>query len=481
MSRSPRLLLAVPVIALSLAVPRASAQCSAGPFVGTPFAMSFADGGGVYARHEVFHKALGFAPGAPATWSGPPGSPNFNFTAALTNCSGWLLPLADVDAMSLGEDWILADAAGRAVVPPNRWGALVFSVTRGSIGTGNGAIRRESASGRDRVGADLFSYVLVGSAMPLELVGVTERVHDSREIDVGAAAQELDALDSFMPLFASEPFVQASMSVPARMFFTVSAATLGQVHPFAWAGTAPSGATIFVSARQTGGAWSCPQIWRTHAQLGLAAAEDIDALAIDEPDQLLLFSTRSHVPDQLMILDYGVDVALPIPYLTPAGVPISDLMGIAEDDDIDAICAIDPSVRGGTGAVNGIAFFMGTPRPKSFAVLPPADLESSAFRLATPGPADSAYRAFVSGWPATGVGPGVASLFWSLADQPNTLVPFMVVARNALDPICGNPVAATIPVPDVPAMRGVQVDLRWFVADAALTSIHEAFPIQVRL
>lgn len=464
---------------LALVATPLAAQCSAGPFIGTPVSMSFADGnGGVYARHEAYHKALGFAPGAPAIWPNPTGQPVFSFANALGMCSGWLPPLPDIDSMSLGEDWILANANGRVNVPPDRWGALVFSVTRTSTGVTGSAIRRES-NGR---GADLFSYVLPGSAMPAELVGVTERAHDSREIDVGAVDQELDALDAFPPLFLSEPFVQGSMNTPTRWYFTVSAATQSQVHPFVWNGTTPSGATIFVCTRQSNGSWGCPQIWKTHAELGLSAREDIDALAIDEANQQLLFSTRSKLPDPLMFFDYGVDGPVPVVYSTAQGTPVSDALGLGEDDDIDAICAIDPSVRGATGpGLNGMAFFMGTPRPKAFGFLPAADLESSAFRVTTPGPADSAYRSFVKGWPGNAAGAGVASLFWSLADQPATLVPFVVLARNPTDSICGNPVHATLPVPDVPAMRGLQVDLRWFVADQALTTISEAFPIQVRL
>ncbi len=461
-----------------------SAQCSEGPFVGAPFAMSFAEGGGgVFASHQSYHKGLGFLAVAPSTWTGPAGMPHFDFALAVQGCSGWLSPLPDIDAMSVGKDWILADdATGRAVVPQDRWGSLTFSVTRGTLGRPGTALRTESSSRRDAVGGDLFSYILPGSAMPGSLVGVAERVHDSREIDSGAIAQELDALDHFAHLFTSEPFVQTAMGTNLQWFFSLSNAHLGRVHPFVWNGTTPSGATIFQMTWQPStSTWSCPQIWKTYAELGLNATEDLDALAVDLERQRILFSTKSAARDPILFLYYGTDMAVPVPYANAQGQPVSGDIGLIDDDDVDAVCAIDPSVRASTAGLSPYAFFMGTPRPKQFLFLPPADLSSSAFRETVAGPANSSYRSFVKGWPATGVGPGVAALFWSLADQPGTLVPFTVLARHPLSAICGDPISAQIPVPDLPASRGVQVDLRWFVADQALVSIHEAFPIQVRL
>ncbi|MFO1053459.1 MAG: hypothetical protein U1F36_14700 [Planctomycetota bacterium] len=455
------------------------AQCSAGPFIGTPFAMSFAGSVGGYQGSESYHKPVGFAPGNPGAWSGPPGSPRFDFAAAVQSCSGWLTPLPDIDAVSLGRDWILADpATGRVPALTGRWGGLTFSVTPGTNGRPGTALHDESNGRRNAVGGDLFSFILPGSAMPAALVGTTERVFDSREIDTGAVAQDIDAVDHFMALFDSEPWI--APTGPLHWYFSLSQATLGNVHPFVWNGTTPSGATIFEMTLQSNLSWSCPQIWKTYAELGLAATDDIDALAIDEVNQFVLFSTRGTAVDPLMFVSVATDVPIPVPYSDQQGVPISDDIGLINDDDIDAVCAIDPSVRGSAGGLNGMAFAMGTPRPKQFP-LPFADLDSSAFRVATPGPADSSYVTFVKGWPATGAGPGIAALFWSLADQPATLVPVVVLNRPLLSPICGAPTSYQIPVPDLLATRGVQVDLRWFVADSALTSIHEAWPIQVRL
>ena len=68
-----------------------------------------------------------------------------------------------------------------------------------------------------------------------------------------------------------------------------------------------------------------------------------------------------------------------------------------------------------------------------------------------------------------------------MADQPASSIPILVLPRFPNDPICGNPVSASVPVPDLPALRGIQVDFRWFLADSSFVNFGEAWPIQVRL
>lgn len=457
------------------------AQCSSGPFIATPVAVSFDPSNATFAQHEAYHKNVGIGGGAPGAWNGPAGQPRYDFALAVANCSGWLSPLPDIDSMSVGLDWILADpATGRAIVPNNRWGALTFSVTRGTRGRAGTAIATESAAGTDRVGADIFSFVLDGSAMPAPLVGVTERALDSREIDTGPNPAQIDALDHFMGLFGNEAFVANGFAGPAQWFFTLSSATLGNVHPSVWGNHTPSGATIFVMVENPNGGFSCPRIWMTHADLGLGAGEDIDALAVDLQNQFLLLSTKTRTRNPILFFDYGADFGTLTPYLDPNGTPISDCIGLVGDDDIDAVCAIDPSVRGSQLGLNGIAFAMGTPRPKAFG-LPPARIDASAFRVLDPAPNQSRFVTFTKGWPRDIPGLGFAGLFWSLADQPGSSIPILVLPRFPNDPICGNPVSTSVPVPDVPALRGIQVDFRWLLADSNFLNFGEAWPIQVRL
>jgi hypothetical protein len=470
--------LLIPFLSLVAALPVA-AQCSTSPFVGAPLSLSIAGARpGALDPAELYLKPDGFRSSAPATWSPLRGVPDFRLLPVFRNCG--TAPFPDVDAISHGEDWILADdATGRIVMPQDRWGGLVFSVTPPTVGAAGSAIRAESSSAGGAAG-DVFGYMLPGSVLPPELVGVTERAHDSSEIDLGAADPDLDALDAPLPMWRLQPGIRAAMLPPPRLLFSFSAATLGRVPAPWWAGTTPSGATIFqVVWSVPNASWSCPRVWKTYAELGLRAQEDVDALSVDLRNERILFSTTTRSRDPILFLYCGTDLANPVPYSDPAGTPVSTQVGLIGDDDIDAICALDPSVRGNATGLHAFAFAMGTPVPK-LGLFAAAEVASSAFRVYEGGV--DAWRTFVSGWPTGAVRmPGVAVLLLSIPNGPPGFLAVTVVPRDPADPVCGAPESATIPVPAAIDLTGTQVDLHWFVADQAISAVGEAWPIRVRL
>ncbi|MBM4063894.1 MAG: hypothetical protein FJ265_22775, partial [Planctomycetes bacterium] len=86
-----------------------------------------------------------------------PGRPDFN---ALP------IPAAlDLDALSLGLDWIPSDGAGNAVVPPGNWAAFTWSVRRSTLGAPGSLVAREVAQ-PDGAAGDVFAYVFPGSTLP---------------------------------------------------------------------------------------------------------------------------------------------------------------------------------------------------------------------------------------------------------------------------------------------------------------------------
>lgn len=474
--RSP---LTAALLVAAVAAP-AAAQCSSGPFIAAPLALSTADDPlSPFDGGELYHKDVGFHATAPSTWSPLRGVADFRLLPAFRSC-GASPPFPDVDAFSTGEDWILADdTTGRILMPQNRWGGLTVSVTPSTVGAPGSVIRAESSSPEGAAG-DVFSWILPGSVMPAPLVATTERAHDGREIDLGGNNRDVDALDVPLPMWRLETGIRNAMLNPPKVFFSFSRATLPRVPATWWAGTSRSGATIFqmIWSPRTG-RWSCPRIWKTYADLGLGVGEDVDALSVDERNQRILFSTTTRSRDPLLFLYCGTDLPNPVTYSDQQGQPVSGQIGLIIDDDIDAICAVDPSVRGNATGLNAFGFSMGTPVAK-LGLFGPADVASSAFR--TYSAAGAGWQTWASGWPpGTGRAPGFAVLLLSIPNGPPGLLPVTVVARNPADPTCGAPATAGIPVPNVLSLTGSQVDLHWFVTDQAVTSIGEAYPIRVRL
>lgn len=487
----PRTPLLAAVLLASLAA-RAQAQCptSHGPFIGTPLGVSLAADPLVpFAAGAVYFKRQGFSQAAPGVWSDDGQRPDFDIARALTSrvsCPATRMP--DIDAMSIGLDWILADdATGRVPVLIDRWGALTFSVTRGTTGASRSTIAGE-ATRADGAAADVFSYVLPGSALPPELVDRTDRAHDSREIDLGdpaAARRDVDGLDHMMSMYDS-PELLSLLPPDPTFYFSVSFATIPDV-PAAWwldlngSATPRSAASILCTTwSRRLRAWSCPRVFKTFRDLGLDQLEDVDALAIDIPNQRILFSTRTRTRNPLLFVFCGAraNPGGDTPYSGPDGVPISQKIGLIEGDDIDAVCAMDPSIRSQGGGFSPFFFYQGTPRPKIFPPSPQR-LSASSFRGTAAGV--PALRSHLIGYPPSGQQDGVAGLFWGLPNVPWPLAGIALVQRDPNSPFCGDPVSASLAIPPALSLVDARIDLRWYVLDAAQATFGEAHPLLVHL
>ncbi len=463
-----------------------AAQCvpSRGPFAGAPITISLQDGSANGVRGvELRHKEPGFTTTMPARWSGPSTAPDFNLDTVMANC-GAAGNLPDVNAFSIGEDWVVADAAGRVNVPANRWAGLTLSFTSNTRGRRGSVLEREVNAADGALG-DLFSYVVRNSDLPNEMVEVLERANDSAELGLPRGA-DIDALDHFVSQFQQGPILRGLLLDPPTMFFTVSQATLNRV-PQApnndwFGGTPPSAATIFQVRRASVTAgWTCPRVWKTFADLGLRQADDIDALAVDLRNQKILFSTTSPLRNPILVLDYSQESANPVPYSDQNGVPISDKIDMVEDDDVDAICAIDPSTRGNAAGINIAHYMMGTPRDKVFG-FPNARVDASAFRFRSLNLRGDRIRTQCIGWPHNGNENGFAVL---LASPLNTTVPLIDVAylrRTARPGFCGDPLSVDVQLPAAfAAIQGFSLSFRWVVFDENLNGLTEAFPLRINL
>ncbi len=455
------------------------AQCppSSGPLAGTPMAISVGQSRTGPPADATLEKLPGFHTVLPGRASSTAG-PTFDLQVILRNCQQPPIVNLDVDAISLGLDWILADHGnGRVLVPANRWGAITFSVTRDSRGAA-GSVIRDEANRPDGNGADVFSYVLRGSAVPGELVGRTERAVDGREIDLGDGA-EIDGLDAVIPMFGLEPGMRAFLPDEPTIYFSLTSASAAMA-PRGWYATGgASGASIlYVTWNARLRQWSCPAVYRSYRDMQLVQADELDALALDIPNRCLLFSTKNPALSQVMFQSMATDAA-PVPYADVDGVAITEKIGLLPGDDVDAVCALDPSIRSHGNELNAWHFSGGTPRPATtFGWIP--GFTASVFR-GVQGAGLPTFETYLTGWPVGGAQNGAAILCVTLPDSLNPIVVVGHVLRTPPGTHCGSPEKFVLPIPANLSLKGFTLNLRWFAADAAITAISEAHPQLIRL
>lgn len=434
---------------------------------------------------ELYFNQAGLQSAAPNPWPATPTGVGFRIRDRLLACGS--NPPPDINAMSIGQDWILADDnTGRIQMPNNRWAVINFSVSPNARGRDQSRIRTESNS-RDGAGADIFTYVLPGSALPAEIVDRTFRSQDSTEINVGSGnpgsqrRSNVDAIDNFMALYGLDRGMVATLPQRPTFFFTVSRASLPLANPGWFRGTTPSAASILRMDRISSTAgWSCPTLYKAYSDLGLNAGDDVDALAIDLFRQRILYSTTDTTVNQIQfIFCGGNDTAVPVDYADDTGTPVTQKIGLLDDDDVDGLCGIDPSIRRGQlTAVNTWHYFHATPTQKVFPYR--GTLGACAWRTRTPG--GQAIFTQLVGWPpVTGPGPGIALCTFSPPNQFGPLVSLSGQARNVAPLFCGDPRTFTLPIPAALTIPNFEFDLRWFVADSMLTEIHDAHPLRVIL
>lgn len=471
-----------------------AAQCvqSSPPFAGSPLFLSMSEG--AVAFPEGLLKCEGFAASPIGAWPAS-AAPDFNFEVVLRALASPSCsipsgnPLPDIDALSLGIDWILADQSGRVVVPPSRWGALTFAVSPDSVGTPGSAIRGESTAA-EGPGTDVFSYVLPGSTMPTHLVGRTLRAQESGEIGLPRQRLSIDGLDHFIALYRSDPMLLSSglLSPTPTLYFSVTAATISRV-PAPWWGNGPrSGAVIFSTTwNPAARKWSCVQPWRLPRQLGLQDCEDLDALALDLAHGHILFSTAQGgcvtQPDQIMHGWLATDGdPTPVPYTTNGTNTVSASAGIGTSDDVKAICSLDPLAPLRSNVPNTERVATGTPNTTVMFPNIPRRLESTMFMTCWSG-GPATIESYGLGWVrGTPVGGAIAAYL----QVPGSGAPPVFVgafARDTNNPICGDPKALRLPLP--PHLRlqfpAVRVEIAWVGLDPTVNGLGQSFPVGLDL
>ena len=320
-----------------------------------------------------------------------PGQPDFS-----------LLPFPpgiDIDALSLGYDWVLSDTSGVVALPLNHWGAITFSVRRTTVGLPGSVVAAEVPT-PGGAAADIFAYVLPGSALPSPPTGVPFRAIDSTEInlDTPGAPANIDAHDIFIGLIYGENPAIAAILPPPTVYFSVTTAS-GTVPlpggiPASWH-TSPvdrSGATVFYTTWIPGppgsaGSWSTPQVFLTALQIGITPGEDLDALALDLQHSCLLFSTDAALPPPLptpprdqLLYSNGNGTGCFTYRLPPSlgSTPVRLAVGLGGGpDDIDGICSLDPGDPANPSQIR-LDFMLATPGNAVFPA--PTRLQASTSR-----------------------------------------------------------------------------------------------------
>ncbi|MBZ0150057.1 MAG: hypothetical protein K8J09_00895 [Planctomycetes bacterium] len=392
----------------------------------------------------------------------PPGVPDFAaFLAGVP---------VDVDALSLGWDWVVANSVGEAVVPPGHWGAITFSVTRGTTGLPGSLIAAATAE-PDGAAADVFAYVLPGSSLPPPFVGIPFRAQDSRETStfVGGVPGSLDAHDLYIALLYQENPQLAALLPPPTIFFSVTAASVPSI-PLAWTAVPAlrSGATVFASTWQPAtSTWSAPGVAFAPSFFGLLPSEDLDALALDLLRGTALFSTDRTLPppagprDPILFTVLGSSTHW-IYRLPGTGTPISAEVALGLGvDDIDGICSLDPGSPAQPSQIR-LPFMMGTIAPALPTGLP-TQLQASVWRRFDPTLNQEFAETWMTGWPPPGTAqPSLAIVGASVAGSlgPYSVVGVFVRPQPA-NPFAGHPEQFRIHIPPAVSLSGLELHFLW--------------------
>lgn len=464
-----RQLLFVPALLLVANAP-VPAQESRGPVLALPHAFSI----------DAATPLPGVGPGAiafadagidgvlPPPQAPPTGMPDF--TTFLGGAP------VDVDALSLGLDWILSNSIGEAVVPPGQWGAITWTVSRSTIGL-PGSLIASAVAEADGAAADVFAYVLPGSSLPPPLVGVPFRAQDSPETStfVAGVPGNIDAHDLYVALLYLENPQIAAMLPPPTVYFSVTATSVPFL-PMAWTAVPSlrSGATVFATTwNPTTLSWSVPIVALSPASLGLLPSEDLDALALDLALARVLFSTNPALPPpggpRNPILFSPLGSGVHFIYRLPGGGPISTAIGLGlAPDDVDGICALDPGDAANPSQIR-LPFQLGRPRPPLPLGLPTA-LHAAAWRRFERTTGVEHAETWMTGWPPPGAPqPGVAIVGASISGPLGPYSILGVFPRPLPgNPFAGHPEHCRIALPPTVSMTGLPLHFVW----AALSPTH---------
>ncbi|HEX5054565.1 MAG TPA: hypothetical protein VFZ65_22505 [Planctomycetota bacterium] len=390
------------LLALSLLTATSLAQVSQGPFIGCPvhcgvdhdtYSSLGGPGGTLMDPNTLYLKRAGIDSDVVAGPAFGPNRPRFTFDAMF---GPGRPPGFRLDGFSSGYHTVFCtySMSGQPIldVPAGSWGALLFSVTRNTMGGDSAAVMAESMAS-DGPGADVFSLVLPGSTLPPSLVpcvavGEATRATDSTEMgfDPTTMRPEMTDFDPFFTFYETtgplpsflqtEPWVYFSLPNAVAMDPAVASwFTMRGGAALPWPHDQPSGATILRTQWVTTpmGHWTQPEVFLSFVDLGFASmpgmtpdpSHDIDALAVDEGHSLVLLSMKRNMTpnllgEQLMVARWTYSGGTPVgdlparPYLywdptdgTPVLQPVGKIAGAGGGGEIDATCELDPSNANG--------------------------------------------------------------------------------------------------------------------------------------
>ena len=260
----------------------------------------------------------------------------------------------------------------------NRWLALSASFTDTSPLIGHPLL----TAGQ---GSHLISYFFLNSPdIPTELPGSLHIEQTEAQIGLSSSS-DIQGFDFALGMLMSNPEDDLPLYAPHDdvLYFSVTRQFVsdwtqyGQGQTQAFAATKqdpmmlsepPDAGVVYRSTwNENTSSWSPPLEFRSLAELGLLAGENIDGLTVDDSREIVIFSTDRQGPvRRQQVLMHDIDLMpAPLGHLPLYDVddtPIEIKLGVGEEDDIDGLCGIDPEA---TGSDAGVA--VGTPRPGRFA------------------------------------------------------------------------------------------------------------------
>lgn len=417
----------------------------------------------------------------PAPWAHPAGGPTLLVpdysSMELFGQDAWLI---EVDAHSIGSDQIPHHDDGVPDVSETEenWLAYVVSVKNGAEGTTGSYL--DSLQGVRPVGAELISYY-TSESQNIANILVGNNAVEASAMTLGydpSNVSDVDALDYGIGIhsFTAQQSGVSQLLFPSsnEYYFSITPKTVTDW--IGWYGTAPfadgqppHAGDIYVKEwDETNRSWGPTKIYRTHLNVGIAATEDIDALAINRANGVIVFSTvldpANPAAPQLLISD-GNGSSQELKDTDQGGTtntPVQDKLDLGrERDDVDGLCGIDPEGAYVYDRAVGIAVTTAAQIPSQPATLPIMGLSLERGFAGLSGP--ESLMAQISGW--AGVTP-----------QDCYVTYFLYVGSEPIVPN-SDPTAA-LPNGTVPNWTTIGPVLRTQADDEFVVSMPFAVPVQ---
>lgn len=284
-------------------------------------------------------------------------TPDYRLSKMFATTSVGDQPKIDLDAFSSGNDELFYDATGRFLGDAlGGWATLVATVDHNAVGAGSGPVADRRANGAD-VGADVYSFA-ADNSLGLDDGLIAQPMFEiPREAIRLPAGTDIQAVDLFLPMIAANGGVsEVLFQNTTEFYFSLTSASATLMAPV-W-NLAIDGATILKIVWTPGtntstGTWSAPQIVFHSSDLGLTAADDVDALAM-ATTQLGSFpgipTIVSTVPSAahpnrnqiLALVGQGTPNRALVPLHGGGGGPITAGIRLIGTDNVTGLAGMDP-------------------------------------------------------------------------------------------------------------------------------------------